>query len=554
MFWPILSTCLNILGSLGVFLFGMKIMSEGIQKVAGNRLRKILAYMTQNRFSGVLTGFITTCLVQSSSATTVMVVSFVNAGLLTLVQSIGVVMGANIGTTLTGWLVSILGFKFKITAIALPTVGIGLPLIFSKITKRKNIGEIFVGFGLLFLGLNFLKKSVPNIKDNPEILEFLSNYTDLGFLSLIIFVFVGVVLTIVVQSSSAAMTITITMAFNGWIDFPTACALVLGENIGTTITAFLASLNANYHAKRTARAHMIFNVFGVVWMLIFFHWFIQWVDYLAPGDSLSADNIPIHLSLFHTMFNILNVLLLIWFVPQIASIVRKMIPAKKDEEKADYKLEYLSTSVQPTPEIAILEAKREVLNMSNTVNDFLSKSKVIFTDNKSTISIKEARKMEDLTDTMQEQISNYLAECAKHELSEKSSKNTADMIRIVNELESVGDSILNLFLINEKLDKKTLSLEMKDQILELFAKVDEFTSWNHSFIENDIKKMSAEDIEQSVNYENEIDDLRNKFIDLSSKRLSKDSSSLSELIFVDIIKHLEHIGDFALNISQALED
>ncbi len=554
MFWPILSTCLNILGSLGVFLFGMKIMSEGIQKVAGNRLRKILAYMTQNRFSGVLTGFITTCLVQSSSATTVMVVSFVNAGLLTLVQSIGVVMGANIGTTLTGWLVSILGFKFKITAIALPTVGIGLPLIFSKITKRKNIGEIFVGFGLLFLGLNFLKKSVPNIKDNPEILEFLSNYTDLGFLSLIIFVFVGVVLTIVVQSSSAAMTITITMAFNGWIDFPTACALVLGENIGTTITAFLASLNANYHAKRTARAHMIFNVFGVVWMLIFFHWFIQWVDYLAPGDSLSADNIPIHLSLFHTMFNILNVLLLIWFVPQIASIVRKMVPAKKDEEKADYKLEYLSTSVQPTPEIAILEAKREVLNMSNTVNDFLSKSKVIFTDNKSTISIKEARKMEDLTDTMQEQISNYLAECAKHELSEKSSKNTADMIRIVNELESVGDSILNLFLINEKLDKKTLSSEMKDQILELFAKVDEFTSWNHSFIENDIKKMSAKDIEQSVNYENEIDDLRNKFIDLSSKRLSKDSSSLSELIFVDIIKHLEHIGDFALNISQALED
>ena len=554
MSWSVLSTCLNILGSLGVFLFGMKIMSEGIQKVAGNRLRKILAYMTQNRFSGVLTGFITTCLVQSSSATTVMVVSFVNAGLLTLVQSIGVVMGANIGTTLTGWLVSILGFKFKITAIALPTVGIGLPLIFSKITKRKNIGEIFVGFGLLFLGLNFLKKSVPNIKDNPEILEFLSNYTDLGFLSLIIFVFVGVVLTIVVQSSSAAMTITITMAFNGWIDFPTACALVLGENIGTTITAFLASLNANYHAKRTARAHMIFNVFGVVWMLIFFHWFIQWVDYLAPGDSLSADNIPIHLSLFHTMFNILNVLLLIWFVPQIASIVRKMIPAKKDEEKADYKLEYLSTSVQPTPEIAILEAKREVLNMSNTVNDFLSKSKVIFTDNKSTISIKEARKMEDLTDTMQEQISNYLAECAKHELSEKSSKNTADMIRIVNELESVGDSILNLFLINEKLDKKTLSLEMKDQILELFAKVDEFTSWNHSFIENDIKKMSAEDIEQSVNYENEIDDLRNKFIDLSSKRLSKDSSSLSELIFVDIIKHLEHIGDFALNISQALED
>ena len=232
-----LSATLNILGSLGIFLFGMKVMSEGIQKVAGNRLRSILSYMTQNRFAGVITGFITTCLVQSSSATTVMVISFVNAGLLTLVQSIGVVMGANIGTTLTGWLISILGFKFKITSIALPAIGVGLPLIFSKLTKRKNIGEIFVGFGLLFLGLKFLKESVPNIKDNPEILQFLSNYTDLGILSVLIFIVIGVVLTVIVQSSSAAMTITITMAYSGWIDFPTACALILGEHTGTTITA-----------------------------------------------------------------------------------------------------------------------------------------------------------------------------------------------------------------------------------------------------------------------------------------------------------------------------
>ena len=554
MFGSILSTIFNILGSLGIFLFGMKIMSEGIQKVAGNRLRKILAYMTQNRFSGVLTGFLTTCLVQSSSATTVMVVSFVNAGLLTFVQSIGVVMGANIGTTLTAWLVSIVGFKFKITAIALPTIGIGLPLIFSKITKRKNIGEIFVGFGLLFLGLDFLKKSVPNIEDNPEILAFLTSYTELGFLSLIIFVFVGVILTIVVQSSSAAMTITITMAFYGWIDFPTAAALVLGENIGTTITAYLASLNANYHAKRTARAHMIINIFGVVWMLIVFHWFIQIVDYLAPGDALAADNIPIHLSLFHTMFNIINVMLLIWFVPNIASIVKKMIPPKEGEKDIQYKLEYFSTSVQPTPEIALLEAKKEVLNMSKVVNDFLSKSKDIFTLEKKVISIDQARKDEDLTDRMQEEISNYLAECTKHELSEKSSKESADMIRIVNELESVGDSILNLFLINEKIDKKTFTPEMRTQILELFNKVDNFIHWNHSFIINDIGKMTAKDLEKSIRYENEIDELRNNFIDSSSNRLTKDSNSQSELIFIDVIKHLEHIGDFALNISQALEE
>ena len=556
---------LNILGSLGVFLFGMKVMSEGIQKVAGNRLRSILSYMTQNRFAGVLTGFVTTCMVQSSSATTVMVISFVNAGLLTLVQSIGVIMGANIGTTLTGWLISILGFQFKITNIALPAIGIGLPLIFSKLTKRKNIGEIFVGFGLLFLGLKFLKESVPNIKENPEVLQFLSNYTDLGMISVLIFIVVGVILTIVVQSSSAAMTITITMAYSGWIDFPTACALVLGENIGTTITAYLASLNANYHAKRTARAHMIFNVIGVIWMLIAFKYFIQFVDYLAPNDvpyniNLYNDapeqfqNIPIHLSLFHTMFNIINVLALIWFVPHIASVVKKMVRPTSEEKKEEYKLEYFSTNVQPTPEIALLEAKKEIVYMSSIINKFLLESLDVINNGIKDGSIEKAKKTEILTDQMQVEISNYLAECTKHELSVESAENASDMIRIVNELESVGDSIFNLFLISEKLDKVTLSAEMKDQIGKLYNKVNELIDWNHSFLSKDIKSMSVDDLNKSIQYENEIDDMRNKFIETSSDRLAKDSNVKSELIFIDIIKHLEHIGDFSLNISQALED
>ena len=560
-----LSATLNILGSLGIFLFGMKVMSEGIQKVAGNRLRSILSYMTQNRFAGVITGFITTCLVQSSSATTVMVISFVNAGLLTLVQSIGVVMGANIGTTLTGWLISILGFKFKITSIALPAIGVGLPLIFSKLTKRKNIGEIFVGFGLLFLGLKFLKESVPNIKDNPEILQFLSNYTDLGILSVLIFIVIGVVLTVIVQSSSAAMTITITMAYSGWIDFPTACALILGENIGTTITAYLASINANYHAKRTARAHMIFNVIGVVWMLITFKYFIQFIDYLIPSDvpyninSYSDSpnlfqNIPIHLSLFHTLFNILNVLLLIWFVPQIAAIVKKMVRPTEEEKRDKYTLEYFSTNVQPTPEIALLEAKKEIVYMSTITNKFLSESLDVINNGIKDGSIEKAKKTEILTDQMQAEISNYLAECTKHELSVQSAENASDMIRIINELESVGDSIFNLFLISEKLDKDTLSVEMKEQISTLYNKVKEFIDWNHTFISSDIAQMSGEDLKKSIAYEDEIDEMRNKFIESSSSRLSKDSNAKSELIFIDIIKHLEHIGDFSLNISQALED
>ena len=544
-------------------------MSEGIQKTAGSRLRNILAYMTQNRVAGVFTGFLTTCLVQSSSATTVMVVSFVNAGLLSLVQSIGIIMGANIGTTVTGWLVSILGFKFKIASIALPSIGIGLPLVFSKVTKRKNLGEIFVGFGLLFLGLKFLKSSVPDIKNNPEVLQFLASYTDLGILSVLIFILVGVILTITVQSSSAAMTITITMAFKGWIDFPTAAALVLGENIGTTITAYLASLGANYHAKRTARAHMIFNVFGVVWMIIAFSFFISFIDYIVPGDpyiikELSPGipnplfdpvTIPIHLSMFHTLFNIINVGLLIWFVPQIASIVEKMIKPSKEENKEEYNLEYFSTGVQPVPEIAILEAKKEVINMSALMIQMLNLFRSTFKEKESikdTIHI--AKENELKSDQMQEEISTYLAECTKHELSLESSQEAAAMMRIVNELESIGDSTLNLFLQIDRLsDKLQLTEDIKGDVLEMYDKVIEFIKWNDSFILNDIKSMTQEDIDKSIKYERGIDKLRNVLLDSSRKRLSEGAIPKSELLFMDIIKHLEHIGDYSLNISQALE-
>jgi len=564
-----ISTAFNILGSLGIFLFGMKVMSEGIQKTAGSRLRNILAYMTQNRLAGVFTGFLTTCLVQSSSATTVMTISFVNAGLLTLVQSIGIIMGANIGTTITGWMVSILGFKFSIISIALPSIGIGLPLIFSKVTKRKNLGEIFVGFGLLFLGLKFLKESVPDIKNNPEILEFLKSYTDLGIISVLIFVFIGVLLTITVQSSSAAMTITITMAYSGWIDFPTACALVLGENIGTTITAYLASLNANYHAKRTARAHMIFNLFGVIWMLIAFSMFIPFIDYIVPGDPyiprylagienplFNPVTTPIHLSMFHTLFNIINVLLLIWFVPQIASIVEKMVsPSEEEKEDDQYRLEYFSTGVQPVPEIAIIEAKKEVIKMSDTMTGMLDFFIKTYKDRANIINaVIKAKKIENKSDEMQEQISTYLAECTKHELSLKSSQGAAAMMRIANELESVGDSTLNLFLQLEKIeDGLNFDDRMNKEIFQIFAVVMNFIDWNSSFIKNNIEPMSKEDLDKSIELEKEIDDFRNQFIDSSRDRLSKGSSPKSELLFLDIVKHLEHIGDYSLNISQALE-
>jgi len=565
-----ISTLLNVLGSLGIFLFGMKVMSEGIQKTAGSRLRKILAYMTQNRFAGVFTGFLTTCLVQSSSATTVMVVSFVNAGLLTLIQSIGIIMGANIGTTITGWLVAIFGFKFNITSIALPVAGIGLPLIFSKVTKRKNLGEIFVGFGLLFLGLKFLKSSVPDINNNPEILEFLSSYTDLGIFSVIIFIFVGVILTITVQSSSAAMAITLTMAYKGWINFPTAAALILGENIGTTITAYLASLGANYHAKRTARAHMIFNVFGVIWIIIIFSFFIDFIDRLVPGDPyiskylesgvenplFKQEIIPIHLSMFHTLFNIINVSLLIWFVPQIALIVEKMVkPSEEEKEDVKYTLEYFSTGVQPVPEIAIIEAKKEVIKMSELMNKMLYLFNDAF-ENKKNISefIPKAKQLEIRSDQMQEQISTYLAECTKHELSFESSKEASAMIRLTNELESIGDSTLNLFLQLKRLENDIQFTDtLNQEIIEIYTEVMEFVEWNNSFILDNIKPMNEEELNKSINYESNIDDSRNKLLESSRERLINGSTPKSELLFMDIIKHLEHIGDYSLNISQALE-
>jgi len=317
---------LIIIGALGFFIYGMKVMSDGIQKVAGSKMRNILSSMTSNRFLGITTGFLITALLQSSSATTVMTVSFVNAGLLSLVESIGVIMGANIGTTITAWLISILGFKIKISTIALPIIAVGFPLMFSKKSNIKAWAEVLIGFALLFMGLDELKHAVPDLKQNPGFLSFLADYADKGYFSTIIFIGVGTILTLVVQSSSAAMALTLVMCFEGYIPFELAAAMVLGENIGTTITANLAALVANVHAKRAARAHFIFNVFGVIWMIIAFPFVIELIDQymtiymgmspLNPEDKSAT--VPLGLSIFHTTFNIFNVLLLVGFVPFMA--------------------------------------------------------------------------------------------------------------------------------------------------------------------------------------------------------------------------------------------
>lgn len=355
---------LQLIGALGVFLFGMKVMSDALLKLAGNKMRSILATMTSNRFLGILTGFFITSVIQSSSATTLMVVSFSNAGLLTLTESISVIMGANIGTTITAWLITILGFKVSMSAIALPLVGFGFAFTFAKKEQTKNIGGFIIGFALLFIGLQFLKEAMPDIKSNPEILEFLSRYTDLGYLSILLFLLIGTVLTVVIQSSSATMALTLIMTAEGWIPFEMAAAMVLGENIGTTITANLAAIVANYQAKRTARAHLIFNVIGVVWMLVLFYPFLKLISWMSvkfgsESPYVSAVAIPVAISLFHTTFNVINTFLLIWFVKPIARFVERIVPEKIDPGKSVDEPKFLTEGALKYPETAIATLIKE---------------------------------------------------------------------------------------------------------------------------------------------------------------------------------------------------
>ncbi len=402
---------LQLLGALGLFLFGMKVMSDALMSLAGNKMRRILATMTSNRFFGILTGFFITSVIQSSSATTLMVVSFSNASLLTLMESISVIMGANIGTTITAWLITILGFKVSMSAIALPLVGLGFAFTFAKKKNLKNWGGFIIGFAILFIGLQFLKDAVPDIKQNSEILEFLTRYTDLGIWSVVLFLCIGTLLTIIIQSSSATMALTLIMTAQGWIPFSMAAAMVLGENIGTTITANLAAIVANYHAKRTARAHLIFNIIGVIWVLAIFYPFLRFIEWLVlktGSDSpyISAAAIPVALSLFHTTFNITNTFVLVWFIKPIATLVEKIVTVKVEPEKQINEPKYLSDKVLKYPETLIVSLVNESKYLySNAVFEIVTHGLNIHRDDvKSDLKVKQVimKSKEDLKTDVRE--------------------------------------------------------------------------------------------------------------------------------------------------------
>ena len=553
---------LKLIGALGFFIYGMKIMSEGIQKAAGSSMRRILSSMTKNRYLGVLTGFLVTCLVQSSSASTVMAVSFVNAGLLSLVESAGIMLGANIGTTITGWLVATLGFKVKIAAMALPMLAFGVPMLFMRRNKIKHIGQFIVGFALLFWGLSELKHAVPDVKNNPEILNFLGAYADMGLLSNLFFILVGTLLTIVVQSSSASMALTQTLCFSGIIPFEVAAAMILGENIGTTITAELASLPGNVHAKRSARIHSMFNIVGVTWMvlLISFTPILEGVrlvamNWFGSADPYTSDGAPMGLAIFHTAFNIANVAIMIWFVPQLVKLAIRSVKSKGELDE-EYHLEYISTGMMATPEMSLLEAQKEVSKFGGVVtkmNGFVKSLVAENLENKEVSkTLAKVKKYEDITDRIEQDVADFLTKVSQSEMTEETSLQIRGMLSIVGDLERMGDIYYQMSKgIERKIEEKVyFTPEQRKNILDMF-----------DMVETNLKVM-CENL--SNNYENvtlfkaqEQETALNKYRKTIRKEhflsLEKgDYNFKSAAIYADLFNSLEKIGDHTINVTEGI--
>jgi phosphate:Na+ symporter len=549
---------LRLIGSLGLFIYGMKMMSDGIQKVAGNRMREVLGAMTSNRFTGLFTGFFTTALIQSSSATTVMIVSFVNAGLLTLRQAIGVIMGANIGTTMTAVLILVFGFsKFSISDYALPLIAFGFPMLFFKSNQLKSLGETIIGFSVLFMGLDFLKESVPQI--SAEQLSVLVDLTQYGVWSTLLFIGIGTLLTIVVQSSSAAMALTIIMCERG-MPLEMAAAIVLGENIGTTITANLAALIANAHAKRAARAHLIFNIIGVTWMLFVFPFFLGAITSQMSGTPVgipSPENSHATkwaLTFFHLSFNVVNTSLLIWFVPTIANVVTKMVPARSDEDE-QFSLEYIGGGIMGTPELSLVEAQKELVKFSRITHRMLGFLKELLFEKErkeQTTKMERIEKYEQITDKIEVEVADYLMTVSQGDLSEESSLTIRSMLDIVSELEQMGDIFFQMSLTFDRkfTTKAWFTLEQRRHLLEMFDLVDlafENMIFNLENRYEDIDLNKAEGLEKQVN--NLRDRIRREHLDNMGKG---DYNIDSGMIYNDLYSSLERIGDLILQVNEAI--
>ena len=550
---------IKIIGSVGLFLFGMQILSEGLQKSASGKLKKTLEMMTGNRLLSVLTGFLITVVIQSSSATTVMVVSFVNAGLMNLISAIGVILGANIGTTVTGWLVALLGFSVDITILSLFSIAVALPFLFSKKTKAREYAEIFMGFGLLFIGLEFIQASMPDISSHPEILSFLSQFEDGSVFSILICVLIGTLLTIVVQSSSASMAITITMAYQGWIGVWTASALCLGQNIGTTVTAYIASLGASTNAKRAATAHTLFNVVGSVLVLFLMKPMLNIVDWITRANIFAISEgdmhmvLPTFLATFHTLFNVFNTIVFFPFVRPFASLIEHIIPEKKKDEEEHYHFKYIAGRAE-APEFYLIALKNEVKKLGLLTKEmFLSWADLSSSEKVDRVSdrVLELKKSEERADEMQDELTSFSILMLQNSQSPTNADELHKIIRVIDELESITDSIYNLSKLTEDRFGKGIvfTKEERDEISSYRTLTGDYVS----FVVDNLDSSDVDLLNSSRAMEEKMDSEHKRLSNEVQLRLENNKGDFrTQLLILEVERNLEHIGDYLLNISETL--
>ena len=591
---------LGLLGSVGLFLYGTKVMSEGLQKAAGDRLRNILSAMTRNRFTGTLTGFLITALIQSSSASTVMVVSFVNAGLMTLAQSMAVIMGANVGTTFTAWVIALFGFKVNISAFVLPLIGLSIPLLFAKSSRNKSIGEFLIGFAFLFMGLDMISKYVPDLQSNPEMFAFLQHYSSMGFGSVLIFMFVGLVVTMVIQSSAATFAITLIMCSKGWIDFDLSCALILGSNIGTTVTPLLASMSGNVAAKRTAMGHLLFNLLGCVWVLCVFYPFVHlnvWItEELGQGDptqlasyvnhiektqpdvydhlfdnslpqgheviakvSELQQSVSIGLSVFHTVFNLINLAIMIWFTNLYVKIVCKLVPAKHKEDE-EFQLKFISGGLVSATELNITQAEKEIAVFGERVGRMLDMAKdLVHTKRDSeefSTLYSRLEKYEDISDRMEIEIAHFLNRVAEGRLSNEGKHKIAGMLRMVSEIESIADCCMGdgKILVRKNQSGVKFNEEIYDNIDAMFAHVKGAMNSMLALLGN-MEHASEHEIIKSYNKEREINNFRNQLRTGNIANINdKHYEYQAGIYYMDLVANLEKTGDYIINVVDTIKE
>ena len=565
---------LTLLGALGMFLYGMNLMSSGLQKAAGSRLRGFLAAMTSSPLKGVTTGVGITSLIQSSSATTVMVVGFVNAGLLTLTQAVGVIMGANIGTTITAWMVALLGFKADISVLAVPLMAVGFVMSMAKKEQYKHISELIIGFALLFLGLSLMKNSVPDLRETPEAISFIQQWGGHGFWSVLLFLVFGTVLTLVLQSSSATMALTLIALSVGWISFDMAAAMVLGENIGTTITANIAAAVGNPNARRAALAHTFFNIFGVIWAVILFKPFlsfvgmiISWLGYPNPTEILYSAGLTegsvestaalYGVSMLHTLFNLINTCILIWFTPLIVKAVSAAIKTKpQDEAEEKVKLKYIAAGPLGTAELAITQAHNEIVHFGQISRNGLAYIRsAVHAKNEQEFEIyrKKLVKYEEIADRIEFEIAQFLNAVSKDDISEETQKRIKSMYKIIGEMESLGDSgeAISRILSRRNIHGKEFSernLEKIDTMIDLL---------DHAYevmIENLTKKGSEEiSLRRAVDCEIEINNTRTTLREEEILKIEQGETTYANSVYyIDVISEIERMGDYIINVSEAL--